>query len=183
MAKGSGLCDDTGSYLVTVKMLRNDTHFSLTVEPVPEREPTQLREETDGMKHCTLPPIESRAICFELKRRKLDLKDEHGTSFAHGQNPNLLYWLNCAELSEMPIDEDIVNALKDIQMLESSDSASMQDDSQGTTHDCSLATFKHMLERRNRMVTEHCEALVAATASNEAVYPMGTGSSAKTANM
>jgi hypothetical protein len=179
MAKGSGLCDATGSYLVTVKMLEKDTHFCLTVEPVPERDPPTASNNSHDMKECTLPGIEPRAICFELKRRRMDLTDKNGDTFPPGGNPDLLYWLESADLQDTPLDDEIVQALKDIKMLQDNQQPGMDEGS----HDISLAVFKHFLERRNRMVTEHSNPLVAATASNQALYPMGSGSSAKTANM
>ena len=109
----------------------------------------------------------------------LRLVDKNGDSFPHGGAPDLLYWLECADLVDNPVDKEIVDALRGIQMIE--DAAS--DGSQLPAHDISLATFKHMVERRNRMVTEFSPALMSGTGSNMALYPMGTGSSAKTANM
>ena len=180
MAKGSGLCEATGSYLVTVKMLEKENHFSLAVQRVPEREPpAHDNRAPDTYNNCTLPPIEDRPICFELQRRKVPLVDKDGNSFPPGAAPDLLYWLDCAELIDDPVDKDIVEALKGIQMLE----AVAYDASEQPIHDTTLPTFKHFVERRNRMVTEYVRALMAAIASNMAVYPMGTGSAAKTANM
>ena len=179
MAKGSGFCDTTGSYLVTVKMKEEDTHFTLTVEPVPERDTPSSLAHGGNMKQCTLPSIESRAICFELQRRKINLRDRQGQTFSHGGNPDLLYWLDSADLLGSPVDDNIKKVLKDIQAMENIAS----ENDEPCQHDISLATFKHFLERRNCMVTENCPPLVAATASNQAVYAMGTGSSAKTANM
>jgi hypothetical protein len=180
MAKGSGFCDATGSYLVTVKQLEKENHFSLTVERVPERQPPAVQADNPGgLKHCTLPGIEDRAICFELQRKKLPLVDQNGDSFPHGAAPDLLYWLECADLVDNPVDDKIVDALRGIQVIEQEASAGSRE----PAHDISLATFKHFLERRNRMVTEFSPPMVSATASNMALYPMGTGSSAKTANM
>jgi len=178
MAKGSGFCNDTGSYLVTVKMVEGEKHFSLTVEDVPElTHDNKDRDASGGLKHCSIPPIDPRPITFELRRRKLDLESKDNAQFPPGAAPNLLYWLDCADLSNL--DKEVRDVLEGIESHEQS----LGDDAASQSMDVSLATFKHFVQKRNSMVTEYSEPLMAATASNQALYPIGTGHSAKTAQM
>ncbi len=49
--------------------------FSFKTEPVPEPSPC-----TESMYSCSVPRIDSRAICFEIQRRTMDFVNDNGES-------------------------------------------------------------------------------------------------------
>ena len=161
VAKGSGFCDETGSLEVTITTVvdhnGNGERFWLTAQRVKE-----LPVKEFANNECTIPPIDPRPITFELKRRQPAFRNKDGTELLPGQDPTLLDWLDNAELDGL--DGSIRDHLQTCTTAEKTE-------------------FKYRVGKRNSFVTEYSEPLMAAVASNMAVYPIGSGSSAKTAQM